>query len=118
MEGGLENQRYADNVRRIKEAVMEEIRLEGLPFDDAPALLRDDAVANRISEKVLLRLDGDGIDIDSLDLFEAMLELSNEFYPKDDNEEGDGGLGVREPRRTPPSDDADSIELALPNEVA
>lgn len=92
--------------------ILEEIRIEGLPMDDIPLLLNNDAIASRLADKAQARLDAAGIEVDSLDMVEAVLDIINDPWSSDDEE--DGGTGVREPRRPYPSTGTGSI--ALPEE--
>ena len=84
-----------------RQAIMEEVHIGLLPMDNLPSLLRNDAYANQITAEVQEKLALRGVDVDSLDLVEAVLDIID--GPSSDNDsDKDGDSGVREPRKPRP----------------
>ncbi len=91
----------------IRQAKMRDIEIYG--SDDIDAIT--EPLLSELFDGTKEALEAVGIDVDSLDMTAAYLELTE--YPRQDDEsgEGEGGIGVREPRNPLPGNDAGSISI-------
>lgn len=112
MEASSQPDQPQENWQIVRQALLDEIYLGTLPMDDIPALLRDDAQANRLTNAVQEKLAIRGIEVDSLDLIEAVLDLTDSRPSDSENEEEGGSGGVREPKNPHPSLGGGAIALA------
>lgn len=89
----------------LENAFLEQIRrADYIPKDQLPEILYDDKIASRLFDGTRAALEAIGFDADSLDMAAVYQDvIDRPSWLGEDNPEGEGGIGVREPRRPKPN---------------
>lgn len=103
---------YDAHIELIKKAFLEQARRLGIDSESIPEAANDPLVA-MLYDNTIAALEAVGIKADSLDMTAAWMELLDD---EDEPDSGQGGLGVREPRRPFPGLGSAIVELGLPTE--